>query len=75
MVNPMGVFEHDVLIPIESLYIVSFQRTVLPSDEYLLEAMIKALMRIVPFTVSTSLKNKTCLHEDISFYYVNLVKK
>ena len=41
MVNSMGAFEHDVLIPVESLDMFSFQRIVLPSDEDLLEAMIK----------------------------------
>ena len=41
MENSMGLFERDVLIPFESLDICSFQRTVLPSDEDLLEAMIK----------------------------------
>ena len=41
MVNPMGVFEHNVLIPIESLDMGSFQIIVLPSDEDLLEAMIE----------------------------------
>ena len=41
MVNSMGAFERDVLIPIESLDMCSFQRTVLPFDEDLLEAMIK----------------------------------
>ena len=41
MVKPMGVFEHDFLILIESLDMGSFQRTILPSDEYLFETMIK----------------------------------
>ena len=41
MENSMGLFERDVLIPFESLDMCSFQRTILPSDEDLLEAMIK----------------------------------
>ena len=41
MENPMGVFKHDVLIPIESLGMDSFQKTVLPSDEDFLKAMIE----------------------------------
>ena len=41
MENPMGLFEQYVLIPIESLDMCSFQRTVLPSHEDLLEAMIE----------------------------------
>ena len=40
MENSMGLFEHDVIIPFESLDMCSFQGTVLPSDEDLLEAMI-----------------------------------
>ena len=41
MENSMGAFERDVIIPIESLDMSFFQRTVLPSNEDLLEAMIK----------------------------------
>ena len=41
MENSMGLFEHNVLIPFESLDMCSFQRTILPSDEDLLEAMIE----------------------------------
>jgi hypothetical protein len=44
MVNPsMGVLESDLspITPIESLDIHSFQSIVLPSDEDLLEAMVK----------------------------------
>lgn len=41
MENPMGLLEHDVLIPFGSLDMCSFQRTILPSNEDLLEAMIK----------------------------------
>ena len=41
MVSSMGEFEGDVLIPIESLDMFSFQRIIIPSDEDLLEAMIK----------------------------------
>ena len=53
MAKPMGLFERDVLIPIESLDMDSFQRTVLPSDEDLLEAMIE----VRPLTcVSSSCK-------------------
>ena len=53
MVKSMGAFERVVLIPIESLEMCSFQRTVLPSDEDLLEAMIE----VCPLTcVSSSWK-------------------
>ena len=41
MENSMGLFEHDVPIPFESLDMCSFQIIVLPSDEDLLEAMIE----------------------------------
>ena len=41
MANPMGSFERDFLIPIESLDMCSLQRIFLPSDEDLLEAMIE----------------------------------
>lgn len=50
MENSMGLFEHDVLIPFESLDMCSFQRTILPSDEDLLEAMIK----VCPLTCLSS---------------------
>ena len=53
MEKSMGLFERDVLIPFESLDMCSFQRTILPSDEDLLEAMIK----LCPLTcVSSSWK-------------------
>ena len=53
MENSMGLFEHNVLIPFESLDMCSFQRTIIPSDEDLLEAMIK----VCPMTcVSSSWK-------------------
>ena len=53
MENSMGLFERDVLIPFESLDMCSFQITILPSDEDLLEAMIK----VCPLTcVSSSWK-------------------
>ena len=41
MMKPMGVYECDVLIPIDSLDMCSFQRIVLPSHEDLLEAMVE----------------------------------
>ena len=50
MENSMGLFERDVLIPFESLDMCSFQRTILPSDEDLLEAMIK----VCPLTCLSS---------------------
>ena len=50
MENSMGLFERDVLIPFESLDMYSFQRTILPSDEDLLEAMIK----VCPLTCLSS---------------------
>ena len=50
MVNSMWAFERDVLIPIESLDMCSFQRTFLPSDEDLLKAMI----RVCPLTCVSS---------------------
>ena len=50
MENSMGLLEHDVLIPFESLDMCSFQRTILPSDEDLLEAMIK----VCPLTCLSS---------------------
>ena len=91
MENSMGLFERNVLIHFESLDMCSFQIIVLPSDEDLLEAMIemhpltcvssiwkplpRILTRIVPFTVSTSLKNETCLRRGQFFSCVNLIKK
>ena len=50
MENSMGLFEREVLIPFESLDMCSFQRTILPSDEDLLEAMIK----VCPLTCLSS---------------------
>ena len=50
MENSMGLFEHDVIIPFDSLDMCSFHRTVLPSDEDLLEAMIK----VCPLTCVSS---------------------
>ena len=50
MENSMGLLEHDVLIPFESLDMCSFQRTIFPSDEDLLEAMIK----VCPLTCLSS---------------------
>ena len=50
MENSMGLFERDFLIPFESLDMSSFHRTVLPSDEDLLEAMIK----VCPLTCVSS---------------------
>ena len=50
MENSMGLLEHDVLIPFESLDMCSFHRSVLPSDEDLLEAMIK----VCPLTCLSS---------------------
>ena len=50
MENSMGLFERVVLIPFESLDMYSFQRTILPSDEDLLEAMIK----VCPLTCVSS---------------------
>ena len=51
MENSMGLFECDVLIPFESLDMCSFQRNFLPSDEDLLEAMIK----VCPLTCVSSI--------------------
>ena len=50
MENSMGLFERDVLIPFESLDMCSFQRTIIPSDEDLLEAMIE----VCPLTCVSS---------------------
>ena len=50
MENSMGLFERDVLIPFESFNMHSFQRTILPSDEDLLEAMVK----VCPLTCVSS---------------------
>ena len=50
MENSVGLFEHDFLLPFESFDMCSFQRTILPSDEDLLEAMIK----VCPLTCISS---------------------
>ena len=50
MENSMGLFERNVPIHFESLDMCSFQRTILPYDEDLLEAMIK----VCPLTCVSS---------------------
>ena len=50
MENSMGLPERNVLIPLESLDMCSFQRTILPFEEDLLEAMIK----VCPLTCISS---------------------
>jgi len=56
----MGKFEMDFLTHFDSLHMYSFQRVIVPSDEYLVEAMVgKYPLACVSFIVSTSLKNET----------------
>ena len=43
MESYMGLLECDVLLPFEFLEMCSFQRTTLPSDEYLLESMTRCV--------------------------------
>jgi hypothetical protein len=69
MVNhSIGDLEPDLplVTPIESLDMYSFQSVVLPSDEDLLEAMVKGFEQS-SFPMSSSLKNETKDYEHSSF--------
>jgi hypothetical protein len=69
MVNhSIGDLEPDLplVTPTESLDMYSFQSVVLPSDEDLLEAMVKGFEQS-SVSVSSSLKNETKDYEQSSF--------
>jgi hypothetical protein len=72
----MGVLESDIspVTPIESLDINYFQSIVLPSDEDLLEAMVKDYEHS-SLSVSSSLKNETDNHEHSSLSKLKKMKQ
>jgi hypothetical protein len=63
-----------LITPIESLDMYSFHSVVIPSDENILEAMVKGFEKVL-FSMSSSLKNETKDYEKSFRLCVNIIKK